>query len=147
MKYMSLKRFKCIFFLWLSQVLPIQGHQRYIFVKLAGVNIIGKPRIYRNVYFDTTAPNYIFIEDDVSITQGTQILTHFRDTSKPGRCFKLGRVIIKRGAWIGINTIICNSVTIGEGSIVGAGSVVTKDIPPYQIWAGNPARYIKDREH
>lgn len=36
-------------------------------------------------------------------------------------------------------------VTIGKGAIIGAGSVVTKDIPPYQVWAGNPARYIKDR--
>ena len=41
--------------------------------------------------------------------------------------------------------IICNSVTIGEGSIIGAGSVVTKDIPANQVWAGNPARFIKDR--
>lgn len=39
----------------------------------------------------------------------------------------------------------CSSVTIGKGAIIGAGSVVTKDIPPYQVWAGNPARYIKDR--
>ena len=39
------------------------------------------------------------------------------------------------------------SVTIGKGAIVGAGSVVTKDIPPYQVWAGNPAKYIKDRVH
>ena len=47
--------------------------------------------------------------------------------------------------FIGMNVIVCNSVTIGEGSIIGAGSVVTKDIPANQVWAGNPARYIKDR--
>ncbi|WP_317045012.1 LbetaH domain-containing protein [Bacteroides congonensis] len=47
--------------------------------------------------------------------------------------------------FIGMNVIICNSVTIGEGSIIGAGSVVTKDIPANQVWAGNPARFIKDR--
>ena len=49
--------------------------------------------------------------------------------------------------FIGVNVVICNSVTIGKGAIVGAGSIVTKDIPPYQVWAGNPARYIKAREH
>ena len=44
---------------------------------------------------------------------------------------------------IGSNATILGGLNIGEGSIVGAGSVVTKDIPPNQIWAGNPARFIK----
>ena len=52
---------------------------------------------------------------------------------------------IENDVFIGVNVCICSPVTIGEGAIVGAGSVVTKDIPPYQVWAGNPARYIKDR--
>jgi len=47
--------------------------------------------------------------------------------------------------WIGANSIILKGVIVGEGSIIGAGSVVTKSIPPYQIWGGNPARYLKDR--
>lgn len=46
--------------------------------------------------------------------------------------------------WIGANAIILKGVTIGEGAIVGAGSVVTKDIPPYTIVAGNPARIIRE---
>ena len=49
--------------------------------------------------------------------------------------------------FIGVNTVICNSVSIGRGSVIGAGSVVTKNIPPYQVWAGNPAKYIKERAH
>lgn len=52
-------------------------------------------------------------------------------------------VTIKDGAFIGAHTIILKGVTIGEKSIVGAGSVVTKSIPDYEIWAGNPARFIK----
>lgn len=147
MKYMSFKRLKCFFYLTLSKVLPIQGHQRYIFVKLAGVNIVGKPRIYRNVYFDTTAPELITVHHNATITQGTTILTHFLQNKGPGNWFRLGAVKIEEDVFIGCNVTICNSVTIGKGSIVGAGSVVTKDIPPYQVWAGNPARYIKDREH
>lgn len=50
---------------------------------------------------------------------------------------------IKDKAWIGFNTIILKGVTIGEGAIVGAGSVVTKDVPDYAVVGGNPARILK----
>lgn len=47
-------------------------------------------------------------------------------------------------AWIGFNSIILKGVTVGEGAIVGAGSVVTKDVPPWTIVAGNPAKIIRE---
>ena len=53
--------------------------------------------------------------------------------------------IIESDVWIGANAIIKSGITIGVGSVVGAGSVVTHDIPPYEIWAGNPAKKIRDR--
>jgi len=53
-------------------------------------------------------------------------------------------VEIHSKAWIGFNAIILKGVTIGEGAIVGAGSVVTKDVPPYTIVAGNPAKVIRE---
>lgn len=46
-------------------------------------------------------------------------------------------------AWLGFNVIVLKGVNIGEGAIIGAGSIVTKDIPPFAIAAGNPARIIK----
>lgn len=52
-------------------------------------------------------------------------------------------VIIKDKAWIGFNSIILKGVTIGEGSVVGAGSIVTKDVPDYAVVVGNPAIIIK----
>lgn len=52
-------------------------------------------------------------------------------------------IIIKDNAWIGFNSIILKGVTIGEGAIVGAGSVVTKDVPDFTMVVGNPARIIK----
>lgn len=52
-------------------------------------------------------------------------------------------VIIKDGAFIGAHSIILKGVTIGKQAVVGAGSVVTKDIPNMEIWAGNPARFIR----
>jgi galactoside O-acetyltransferase len=52
-------------------------------------------------------------------------------------------IIIKSKAWIGFNVIILKGVTIGEGAIVAAGSVVTKDVPDFAVVAGNPARIVK----
>ena len=48
-----------------------------------------------------------------------------------------------KGASIGANSTICPGVTIGEGAMVGAGSVVTKDIPSGELWVGNPAKFIR----
>jgi len=50
---------------------------------------------------------------------------------------------IKKGVWIGSDAIILSGVTIGKHSVVGAGSVVTKDVPDYAIVAGNPAKILK----
>lgn len=52
---------------------------------------------------------------------------------------------IENDVWIGIGTIVRSGVTIHNGAVIGAGSVVTHDIPPYEIWAGNPAKKIRDR--
>ena len=53
--------------------------------------------------------------------------------------------VIDADVWIGANAIIKSGVHIGCGAVIGAGSVVTHDVPPYEIWAGNPARKIRDR--
>ena len=55
------------------------------------------------------------------------------------------RTTIGNDVWIGSNCLIKSGVTIGDGAIIGMGSVVTHDIPPYEVWAGNPAKCIKKR--
>lgn len=45
--------------------------------------------------------------------------------------------------FIGVNTVITKPIKIGDNSIIGAGSIITKDIPENEIWAGNPARFVK----
>lgn len=57
---------------------------------------------------------------------------------------KKAKVIIEHDAFIGAGCIILKGVTIGACSVIGAGSVVTKSVPPYQVWAGNPAKFIKN---
>lgn len=56
-----------------------------------------------------------------------------------------GDIIVKDDVWIGTNAIICSGVTIGQGAIIAAGSIVTKDVEPYAIVGGNPAKIIKWR--
>lgn len=134
--------------LWIGlSSFPMLPQHRARILKLGGVNIKGKAVIYGGGGIDTVAPDMIYIGNHVTITSGTNILTHYLDPNQKGRIFRLGEVHIEDDVFIGMNVIICNSVTIGKGSIIGAGSVVTKDIPPYQVWAGNPARFIKERAH
>ena len=92
----------------------------------------------------------INIEDDVIIGGGCRIYdTDFHPIQFEHRIknFKqeiVSRTInVKKGAFIGAHTIILKGVEIGEGSVIGAGSVVTKSIPAGEIWAGNPARFIR----
>ena len=69
---------------------------------------------------------------------------------KPERMFDAGDqyepVEIKNDVWIGGNAMILPGVTIGEGAVVAAGSVVTKDVPPFAIVGGSPAKLIRNRE-
>lgn len=56
-----------------------------------------------------------------------------------------GPIVLGNDVWVGVRAIILSGVTIGDGAVVAAGSVVTKDVPPYAIVGGNPARIIKFR--
>ena len=84
----------------------------------------------------------ITIEDDVQVAANAQLISNNHDpqvrqilTCKP--------VVLKRNCWIGAGATILPGVTVGENAIVGAGSVVTKDVEPNTAVAGNPARLIK----
>ncbi|MEY4538529.1 MAG: hypothetical protein RLZZ306_286 [Bacteroidota bacterium] len=56
-----------------------------------------------------------------------------------------GEIIIEDEVWLGTNSIIVSGVRIGKGAIIASGSIVTKDVPPYSIYGGNPAKLIKMR--
>jgi len=54
-------------------------------------------------------------------------------------------IVLENDVWVGANAVITQGVRIGTGSIVGAGSVVTKDVPAFSVTGGSPARVIRDR--
>src|ERR1700723_2456773 len=92
----------------------------------------------------------VAIEDNVFIGHGVMFIndSHPRATAADGNLqtesdWKVERTIIKKGASVGSGATILSKITIGENAIVGAGSVVTKDVPPNSIVAGNPARVLR----
>lgn len=94
----------------------------------------------------------ITIEDDVMLGSGVHIYVHnhkFDDPSMPimDQGYSQSElVLLERGSWIGAGTIILPGVTIGENAVVGAGSVVTKDVPAFTIVVGNSARVLRHIE-
>ena len=83
---------------------------------------------------------------DVSIGPEATILTSGHDPQSAEFADRGGDVVIGDRAWIGYRAIVLPGVTIGEGSVVGAGAVVTKNVEPFAIVAGNPARVIGQRQ-
>ena len=101
------------------------------------------------VYFDGSGD--INIGSGVNIHRNVCIFTHEHDHSKSVPIAESGVVIssldIGDDVFIGANVVILSKVNkIGNGAVIGAGSVLTKDVGEYEIWAGNPAKFIKHRE-
>jgi len=87
----------------------------------------------------------VVIGDRVSIAPRVTIITSSHPNNSKIRSFvptPRGKVVIESDAWIGAGAIIMPNITIGEGAVVGAGSVVTRDVDKYTIVAGIPARVI-----
>ena len=93
----------------------------------------------------------IHIGDKVMFGPRVRIIASDHRYDDPGRAIKasgygvLAGIYIGNDVWLGTGVTVLKGVRVGEGVVVGAGSVVTKDISPFEVWAGNPARKIKDR--
>jgi acetyltransferase-like isoleucine patch superfamily enzyme len=106
------------------------------------VTIGNNVRIHSHAFI----PEYTIIEDDVWI--GPRITcTNAKYPKSPGVKHSLKGPVIKKGAIIGANATLLPGITIGENALVGAGSVVTKDIPRGEVWAGNPAKQINMKKN
>ncbi len=109
--------------------------------KLGGIKLRGYCFIGSDVELDGIFPDFVEFGNGCTLTSGVRILTHYYNPST--HRYYYGRVTIGDGVFIGINSLIINSVNIGDRAVIGAGSVVNCDIPAGEVWAGNPARFIK----
>jgi acetyltransferase-like isoleucine patch superfamily enzyme len=112
-----------------------------------------------NVYYWGDPREKLVIGNYVSISSGVRFLlggNHNLNTfstypfkvnilNQPGEAWTKGKIVIEDDVWIGMDAMILSGVKVGKGSVISAGSIVTKDVPPYAIVAGNPARIVKYR--
>lgn len=99
-----------------------------------GCRIGNNVKIHTNVYI----AQFTTIEDDAFLAPGVTIANDMRPLC--AECTRAGGPTIKRGARVGVNVTILPRVVIGEYALIGAGAVVTKDVPPHAVVYGNPAQ-------
>ncbi|HJV64116.1 MAG TPA: acyltransferase [Geomonas sp.] len=138
------------YFLFLYRYICICRGNKTTYLRSLGATIGERCDIFTSVRNFGSEPWLIEIGNKVTLTAGTLLITHdgasrlFRD-SMPGMSRfgnRFGTIRILDNSFVGVNVIILPGITIGPNSIVGSGSVVTKDVPPNSVVAGNPARTI-----
>lgn len=117
-------------------------------IRIGNEVYVGPRCIFQSTYGKIRIGNHVMFGPGVNIHGGNhrirEIGTHLDDVS-PKKDGDDGVVTIGDDCWIGANAIILSNVTIGEGSVIGGGSIVTKDVPPYSIYTGSHAPQIRPR--
>ncbi len=118
--------------------------------RMMGVQVGHKVHIGQDVFLDPLHSHMVTIEDYAGIADRVVILAHRRDLNQYHQgmwiadCpYYIAPVKICRGASVGTGSIVLPGVTINEGAIIAAGTLVNKDIPPYTLAAGYPAKVLK----
>lgn len=107
------------------------------------LQIAGNSVINRDVLLD--ARSGLVIGRNCSVSEGAALLSLEHDPNSIAFASRGGKTVLKDRVFVGIRAIILPGITLGEGAVVAAGAVVTKDVPPYAIVGGVPARRIGDR--
>lgn len=126
-------------------------NKRPVYWKKCGVDTTGNFKVGYGVYFDAGNAEHIHIGDGTWITARCLLLCHKRDLSNYRQGSDINKmpyiiadIFLGRGVHVGMDTVIMPGVTIGDGAIIGAGSLVTKDIPAWTIAVGRPAKPVKE---
>jgi maltose O-acetyltransferase len=120
-----------------------QKRDRYIDdLVLKGLKLGKNVDIIDTFFFDPSHCFLISIGDNCTICPNVRLIAHDASTKKKLGYTKIGRIDIGTDCFIGDSVMVLPNVTIGANTVIGAGSVVTKDIPPGSVAAGNPARVL-----
>jgi acetyltransferase-like isoleucine patch superfamily enzyme len=98
--------------------------------------------IMHNSYVDDLIPQAVVIGDNFVSSANSMIIAHDASLYNHIRKHRVEKVVIGNNVFLGAAAIILPGVNVGDGAIIGAGSIVTKDIEAYTVVAGNPARFI-----
>lgn len=123
----------------------IRGYQNVYKLIQAGMEVGECFWIGEKVFFDPSFCWLIKIGNHVSISDRVYLLAHDACLNEFIHRTKIGRIVIDDYVFVGAKSIIMPGVHIGEGAIIAAGSLVTKDVPAGEVWGGYPARKITDR--
>ncbi len=99
--------------------------------------------IGEDAWIDNLAP--VRIGSSACLSQGAYLCTGNHDWTDPAFGLIIRPIVIGDGAWIGAKSVVCPGVEVGPGAVAAAGSIVTKDLKSYFIYAGNPAQPVKKR--
>lgn len=96
---------------------------------------------------NVTIKSGVYLWDGIQIEDNVQIGPNVTFTNdkypRAKQPFELQRTLIKKGASIGAGAVILGGITIGENAMIGAGSIVTKDVPENELWVGSPAKFVR----
>jgi acetyltransferase-like isoleucine patch superfamily enzyme len=149
---------------WVSRF-PSHGFRLWFYKKIMSFSIGQRSTIFMDCTFDCAGGLYIGrntvinprcrldgrgtirIGRNVSISQEVMILTADHDLRTPDFAGRERAVVIEDYVWIGTRAMVLSGVHIGRGAVVAAGSVVTRDVGPYEVVGGIPAKIIGERPH
>ena len=128
-----------------AQKAPWGGVRKWL-QRQRGVKIGRNVHWGTNVIVDYPYPYFVKVEDGASISGNDYFLAHCKPLDYHANCAEsyVAPIIVHKHAWIAVNVTVLPGVEIGEGAIVSAGSIVSKDIPPFTVAKGDPAKVVSD---
>ncbi|MEH2416542.1 acyltransferase [Nostoc sp.] len=115
-----------------------------------GPSIVIQDRVFIGRGCEFNIRKGIYIGNDCLIGSGCKFIDHDHGTADLSQPMNLqpgpeSTILLEENVWLGVNVVVLKGVNLGQGAVIGAGAIVTKSIPAYEIWGGIPARKIGDR--